>query len=137
MIPLKSQQLLHGKVLKGNSSIEVLNNVKEMRAFNPSPPGLPTGAPSSAWGGAYHGPAKSQSPLAVESRARRHSKAFHMTHSNHLSKLNIEVTCEIKVRSKVKSGVFTFWALGAGIIDYHDSNSGTMLSYAWLRYARI
>ena len=33
-----------------------------------------------------------------------------------------------------KSGVLTFWALGTRIIETDGSNSGKMLSKAWLRY---
>ena len=61
-------------------------------------------------------PLISQEPLVVESRARRHSKALHKTHQNHLSELKIEVTCEVKVRSKVK--IWRFDVLGPGDQDY-------------------
>ena len=33
-----------------------------------------------------------------------------------------------------KSGVLTFWTLGTRIIEHDGSNSGKMLSKAWLRY---
>ena len=33
-----------------------------------------------------------------------------------------------------ESGVLTFWALGTRIIEPDGSNSGKMLSKAWLRY---
>ena len=47
-------------------------------------------------------PLLSREPLVVESRARRYSKSLYKTHPKNLSELNIEVTCEVKVRSKVK-----------------------------------
>ena len=80
---------------------------------NPSPPG-----PLSAWGGGGSRPPPqlSREPLVVESRARRHSKALRKTRQNHLSELNIEVTCEVKVRSKVK--IWRFEVLGPGDQDY-------------------
>ena len=67
-------------------------------------------------GGADHAPLLSREPLVVESRATRHSKALHKTHRNHLSELNIEVKCEVKVRSKVK--IWRFDVLGPGDQDY-------------------
>ena len=47
-------------------------------------------------------PLLSREPLVVESRARQHSKALHMTRTKLLSELKIEVTCEVKVGPKVK-----------------------------------
>ena len=67
-------------------------------------------------GGAYHAPLLSSEPLVVESRARRHSKALHNTHPKLLSELKIEVTCEVKARSKVK--IRRFDVLGPGDQDY-------------------
>ena len=61
-------------------------------------------------------PLLSREPLVVESRARRHSKALHKTRQNHLSELKIEVTCEVKVRSKVK--IRRFDVLGPEDQDY-------------------
>ena len=73
--------------------------------------------------GAYHAPLLlSREPLVVESRARRHSKALDKTLQNHLSELKIEVTCEFKVRSKVKIRRLTFWALGTRIMESDGSN---------------
>ena len=70
-----------------------------------------------------HAPLLFREPLVVESRARRHSKALvdihsrlYKTRQNHLSKLKIEVTCEVKVRSKVK--IWRFDVLGPGDQDY-------------------
>ena len=68
--------------------------------FIPSPPGLL--AHPSVPGGSFHAPLLSRGPLVVESRARRHSKALDKTLQNLLSEVKIEVTCEFKVRSKVK-----------------------------------
>ena len=61
-------------------------------------------------------PLLSREPLVVESRATRHSKVLHKTHHNHLSELNIDVKCEVKVRSKVK--IWRFDVLGPGDQDY-------------------
>ena len=63
-------------------------------------------------------PLLSREPLVVESRARRHSKALHKTHQTHLSEFKIEVTCEVKVRSKVK--IQRFDVLGPGDQDYRN-----------------
>ena len=83
--------------------------------LNPSPPGLL----AHPWvpGGAYHAPPLlSREPLFVECRARRHSKALDKKLQNHLSELKIEVTCKVKVRSKVK--IRRFDLLGPGDQDY-------------------
>ena len=61
-------------------------------------------------------PLLSHEPLVVESRARRHSKALHKTHPKLLNELKIEVTCEVKVRSKVE--IRRFDVLGPGDQDY-------------------
>ena len=76
----------------------------------------------------------SREPLFVESRARRHSKALDKMFQNHLSELNIEVTCKVKVRSKVKIRRFYVLGLGTRIIEPDGSNSDKMLSKVWLRY---
>ena len=44
--------------------------------------------------------------MDVERRTRRHSKGLDETLPNHFLKFKIEVTCQVKVRSKVKIGVF-------------------------------
>ena len=44
--------------------------------------------------------------MDVERRARRHSKDLDETLPNHFRKFKIEVTCQVKVRSKVKIGCF-------------------------------
>ena len=67
-------------------------------------------------GGSLSRPLLSREPLFVESRARRHSKALDKTLQNHLSELKIEVTCGVKVRSKVK--IRRFDVLGPGDQDY-------------------
>ena len=85
-------------------------------------------------GGGITPPMPSHEPLVEESRARRHSKALHKTRQNHLSELKIEVKCEVKVRSKVKIWRFDVLGPGARIIESDGSNSGKMLSKAWLRY---
>ena len=93
------------------------NNYIRRYAVNPSPPGL-LAHPWVPGGGRITPPPPllSREPLVVESRAMRHSKALHKTHQNHLSELNIEVKCEVKVRSKVK--IWRFDVLGPGDQDY-------------------
>ena len=44
--------------------------------------------------------------MDVERRTRRHSKDIEETLLNHFRKFKIEVTCQVKVRSKVKIGCF-------------------------------
>ena len=44
--------------------------------------------------------------MDVERRTRRHSKDLDETLLNHFRKFKIEVTCQVKVRSKVKIGCF-------------------------------
>ena len=44
--------------------------------------------------------------MNVERRTRRHSKDLDETLPNHFRKFKIEVTCQVKVRSKVKIGCF-------------------------------
>ena len=44
--------------------------------------------------------------MDIERRTRRHSKDLDETLPNHFRKLKIEVTCQVKVRSKVKIGCF-------------------------------
>ena len=75
--------------------------------------------PLSAWGGLSRPPLLSREPLFVESHARRNSKALDKTLQNHLSELKIEVTCKVKVRSKVK--IWHFDVLGPGDQDYRTS----------------
>ena len=74
------------------------------------------GAPLSVWGLITPPPPLSREPLVVESRARRHSKAIHKTHPKLLCELKIEVTSEVKVRSKVK--IRRFDVLDPGDQDY-------------------
>ena len=44
--------------------------------------------------------------MDVERRTRRHSKDLDETIQNNFRKFKIEVTCQVKVRSKVKIGCF-------------------------------
>ena len=60
------------------------------------------GAPMSAWGGGLSRPLLSRERLVVKSRAWRNWKSLHKTLPKHLSGLKIDVTCEVKIRSKVK-----------------------------------
>ena len=56
--------------------------------------------------------------MAVESRARWNSKALHNTHPEHLSKRNIGITYEVKVRSKVEISRFDVWGPGNRIYGF-------------------
>ena len=87
-------------------------------------------------GGLIH-PLLSREPLVVETRARRLSNALDKALQNHVSELKIEVTCEVKVRSKVKIRRFDVLGLGTRIIEPDGSNSGKMLSKhvkVWYEY---
>ena len=44
--------------------------------------------------------------MDIERRTKRHSKDLDETLPNHLRKFKIEVTCQVKVRSKVNIGCF-------------------------------
>ena len=77
-------------------------------------------------GGGLSPPLLSREPLVLESRARHYSKALHNTHPKHVIKLKIEVTYEVKVRSKVKLRRFDVLGPGTKIIEPDGSNSGKM-----------
>ena len=89
-------------------------------------------------GGLITPPLLSREPLVVESRARRHSKGLHKMHQNHLSELKIEITCEVKVRSKVE--IRHFDVLGPGDHDYrtwwlkHRQNVVIGMAKVWYEY---
>ena len=51
-------------------------------------------------------PVLSRKRMDVERRTRRHSKDLDETLPNHFRKFKIEVTCQVKVKSKVKIGSF-------------------------------
>ena len=51
-------------------------------------------------------PLLSRKWMDLERRTRRHSKYLDKTLPNHFRKFKIEVTCQVKVRSKVKIGCF-------------------------------
>ena len=55
-----------------------------------------------------------------------------MTYLKYLNEL-IDVAFEVKVRTKVKIYILTFWGLGSGLIESQSSNLGEVLSYAWFR----
>ena len=57
-------------------------------------------------GGRIRPPVLSRKRMDVERQARRHSKDLDETLPNHFRKFKIEVTCQVKVRSKVKIGCF-------------------------------
>ena len=61
----------------------------------------------SLWGvGSDPPPLLSRKRMDLERRTRRHSKDLDETLPNHFRKFKIEVTCQVKVRSKVKIGCF-------------------------------
>ena len=66
--------------------------------------------PTTAWGGGGGGrirpPVLSRKRMDVERRTRRQSKDLDETLPNNFRKFKIEVTCQVKVRSKVKIGCF-------------------------------
>ena len=57
-------------------------------------------------GGSDPTPLLSRKRMDVERRTRRHSKDLDETLPNHFRKFKIEVTCQVKLRSKVKIGCF-------------------------------
>ena len=57
-------------------------------------------------GGVGSPPLLSRKRMNVERRTRRHSKDLDETLPNRFRKFKIEVTCQVKVRSKVKIGCF-------------------------------
>ena len=57
-------------------------------------------------GGRIRPPVLCRKRMDVERRTRRHSKDLDETLPKHLRKFKIEVTCQVKVRSKVKIGCF-------------------------------
>ena len=57
-------------------------------------------------GGSDPTPVLSRKRMDVERRTRRHSKDLDEKLRNHFGKFEIEVTCQVKVRSKVKIGCF-------------------------------
>ena len=75
-------------------------------SVNPPPPGLFLYPPQPGGGGSDPTPLLSRKRMDVERRTRRHSKDLDETLPNHFRKFKIEVTCQVKVRSKVKIGCF-------------------------------
>ena len=70
--------------------------------FNPQPPGLFTYPPQP--GGSDPTPVLPRKRMVVERCAMRQSKDLDETLPKHFRKVKIEVTCQVKVRSKVKIG---------------------------------
>ena len=63
--------------------------------------------PTTAWGGGSDPtPVLSRKRMVIEIWARRNSKDIDKTLSKHFRKFKIEVTCQAKIRSKVKIGCF-------------------------------
>ena len=84
------------------------NTVSALMVFlqvNPPPPGLFLYPPQPG-GSDTTPPLLSRKRMDVERRTRRRSKDLDETLPNHLRKLKIEVTCQVKVRSKVKIECF-------------------------------
>ena len=75
------------------------------RNVNPPLPGLFLYPPQPG-GSDPTPPVLSRKRMDVERRTRRHSKDLDETLPNHFLKFKIEVTCQVKVRSKVKIGCF-------------------------------
>ena len=73
---------------------------------NPPPPGLFLYPPQPGGVGSDPPPVLSRKRMDVERRTRRHSKDLDETLPNHFQKFKIEVTCQVKVKSKVKIGCF-------------------------------
>ena len=73
--------------------------------YNPPPPGLFLYPPQPG-GSDPTPPLLSRKRMDVERRTRRHSKDLDETLRNRFRKFKIEVTCQVKVRSKVKIGCF-------------------------------
>ena len=74
--------------------------------------------PPGGGGGVGSDPMPSQRRMVVERRARSHSKDLDKTVPKHFLKFKIEVTCQAKVRSKVKIGciqVADLWDLKRSI----------------------
>ena len=87
----------------------LLKSVKRSSAIstlNPPPPGLFLYPPQPGGGVGSDPPVLSRKRTDVERRTRRHSKDLDETLPNHFRKFKIEVTCQVKVRSKVKIGCF-------------------------------
>ena len=77
-----------------------------LRNFTPPPPGLFLYPPQPGGGVGSDPPLLSRKRMDVERQTRRHSKDLDETLPNHFRKFKIEVTCQVKVRSKVKIGCF-------------------------------
>ena len=75
---------------------------------NPSAPGLflyPP-PPGGGGGGSDPNPVLSRKRMVIEIWAKRNSKNIDKMLSKHFRKFKIEVTCQVKVRSKAKIGCF-------------------------------
>ena len=90
----------------------VIENIREGAEYapsgarvNPPPPGLFL-YPLQPGGSDPPPPLLSRKRIDVERRTKRHSKDLDETLSNNVRKFKIEVTCQVKVRSKVKIGCF-------------------------------
>ena len=79
----------------------------------------------------------SREPLAVEDRAKRQSKALHKPHPKHLSELNINDTCEVKVRSNGEISRVDVWGPGNRVCRFSVLKQSWNVPYAWIMYAMI
>ena len=62
--------------------------------------------PATCWGDVKRPHVKIRERMATDGRATRRSKALDETILKHPLNFQIEVTCQVKVRSKVKIGAF-------------------------------
>ena len=74
--------------------------------INPPPPGLFLYPLQPGGGGRIRPTVLSRKRMDAERRTRRHSKDLDEMLPKHFRKYKIEVTCQVKVRSKVKIGCF-------------------------------
>ena len=84
-----------------------LSSILHTIVVNPPPPGLLLyPPPPGGEGGSDPTLVLSRKRMVIEIWARRNSKDLDKTLSKHFRKFKIEVTCQVKVRSKVKIGCF-------------------------------
>ena len=72
--------------------------------------------------------------MVIEIWARRNSKDIDKTLSKHFRKFKIEVTCQVKVRSKVKIGVFRLRTVETLNVAFFDQNFPYVLPRSGRRY---
>ena len=90
-------ELCIGELSQLSRSHFTVTSVLNHLLITPPPPGGSDPTPP---------PLLSRKRMDVERRTRRNSKDLDETLPNHFRKFKIEVTCQVKVRSKVKIGCF-------------------------------